>query len=242
MPKKKKSDDEISVAEATRRVISGKSSIIDCLRLEVINFSSLAKSIKPEVKIVCKKSNVNLDSIKMSLMRYTDELISEKKILEQEISGVIADSVLELKNDLIVITLKQELFLSKINKIIEFIDKFRFFQLIQGTDVFTILADQSKKKELLSVFSSPLSLIDIIENQSALILISPNEILKISGVISYLTYLLSSGQINITQIMSAYTDTIFVVDRINAIKAYNLLEGKIFFLRELKEKTSGSQR
>lgn len=241
MPKYKKSNDEISVAEATRRVINGKSSIIDCLRFEVINFSALAQLIKPEVLIVCKKEKVNLDSIKMSLMRYTDELISEKKILEQEISGVIAESVLELKNDLIVITVKQELFLSKINKIIEFIHEFRFFQLIQGTDVFTILADQSKKKELLSVFTSPLSLIDIIENQSALILISPKEIMKISGVISYLTYLLSSGQINITQIMSAYTDTIFVVDRINAIKAYNLLEGKIFFLRELREKTSTSQ-
>jgi len=178
---------------------------------------------------------VKIDSIKMSLMRFCDELKEEKEILEIHISNVIASSVLELKNDLVVFTIKQDAILSKINLIMEFIHSFRFFQLIQGTEVFTVLADQNKKDEIKKVFS-PLSIIDIIENQSALILISPKEIVQVQGVVAYLTYLMAySGEINITQIMSCYTDTIFVVDRVNALKAYNLIEEKIYFLRELRE-------
>jgi len=59
---------------------------------------------------------------------------------------------------------------------------------------------------------------------------------QVQGVVAYLTYLMAySGEINITQIMSCYTDTIFVVDRINALKAYDLIEERIYFLRNLKK-------
>lgn len=230
--KKNEEDKEISVAEATRQVIRSKPSILDCLKYDIINFSALAQMIKPEVLAVCKKTNIKIDSISMSLMRYTDELINEKKVLEKEIAEIISKTVLEMKNDLFVVTVKQNAVLSKINTILDFVNKCRFFQLIQGTEFFTILADQIKKKELLNVFT-PQEIVDVIENQSALILISPRDIIKVQGVVSYLTYLLASGEINITQIISCYTDTIFLVDRENALKAYNLIEQKIFFLRDL---------
>ncbi|MBD3353567.1 MAG: ACT domain-containing protein [Candidatus Lokiarchaeota archaeon] len=236
MPSSKKKKSQISVAEATRRVIKTKPSIIDCLRYEVINFSALAQMIEPEVMEVCKKNKIKLDSIKMSLMRYTDNLIEEKRTTEQHVAKIISKSVLELKNDLVVVTVKQRGVITKVNTLFEYVEKFRFFQLIQGTEVFTILADQSEKGELLRIFSS-IDIIDIIEHQSALILISPKEIIKVQGVVSYLTYLIASGQINITQIMSCHTDTIFLVDRKNALKAYSLIEEKIYFLRNLIEKT-----
>jgi hypothetical protein len=225
-------DKDISVAEATRKVIKAKPSILDCLRYDIINFSALAQMIKPEVLAVCKKSNVKLDSIKMSLMRYTDELINEKKVLENEVAEIISKTVLEMKNDLFVVTVKQNIVVAKINTILDFVNKCRFFQLIQGTEFFTILADQNKKKDLLAVFA-PQEIVDVIENQSALILISPKDIIKVQGVVCYLTYLIASDQINITQIISCYTDTIFLVDRENSLKAYNLIEQKIFFLRDL---------
>ena len=232
MPKSKKSEGDISVAEATRRVIKGKPSILDCLRYEIINFSALAQMIMPEVLQVCKKEKVKIDSIKMSLMRFTDELIADKEILEKKVAKILADSVLEMKNDLVVITVKQKNVISKISEISSFVEKFRLFQLIQGTDVFTILADQQKKMDLIAIFS-PTAIVNIIDNQSALILISPREIVKVQGVVSYLTYIISTGQINITQIMSCHTDTIFLVDRKDALKTYNLIEEKIYFLRDL---------
>lgn len=231
MPKDE-SEEKISVAEATRRVIRTKPSIIDCLRYEVINFSALAQLIKPEVLAVCKKQKLKLDSIKMSLMRYTDQLIEDHDNLEKQVAEVISDTSLELKNDLVVITVKQQHVISKINEISRFIKKFRFFQLIQGTESFTILADQNKKMDLIALFS-PTSVIKIVENQSALILISPDKIVDVPGVISYLSYILSTGQVNLTQIMSCHTDTIFLVDRDVALDAYTLIENKIHFLRDL---------
>jgi uncharacterized protein YaaN involved in tellurite resistance len=106
--KKNEEDKEISVAEATRQVIRSKPSILDCLKYDIINFSALAQMIKPEVLAVCKKTNIKIDSISMSLMRYTDELINEKKVLEKEIAEIISKTVLEMKNDLFVVTVKQK--------------------------------------------------------------------------------------------------------------------------------------
>ncbi len=230
MPKSPKNE-EISVAEATRRVVDGKPSILDCLRHEVINFSALAQMIMPEVLSVCKKEKAKIDSIKMSLMRYTDELNRENEILEQRVSDIISKSELQLKNDLVVITVNSNAIISKINTLMEFIDKFRFFQLIQGTRVFTILADYKHKSEVLSIFS-PTSIKNIIEDQTALILTSPKEITNVQGVVAYITYIIASGQINITQIMSCDTDTIFLVDEKDSSKAWELLWEKIRFLRK----------
>jgi hypothetical protein len=225
-------NETISVAEATRQIIKAKPSMLDCLRYDIVNFSALAELIYPEVLAVCKKSKVKLDSIKMSLMRYADELMAEKQTLEQKISTIVAESVLELKNDLVVVIIKQEAIFKKISNLFEFVKKFRFFQLIQGTEVFTILADQTQKKELISMFPET-SIVDAIENQSALILISKPDIVKVQGVVAYLTYLMASAGLNITQILSCHTDTIFLVDRKDALKAYDLIEDKIYFLRKL---------
>ncbi|MHA1819995.1 MAG: DUF7523 family protein [Promethearchaeota archaeon] len=228
---RQKANNEISVAEATRRVIKGKPSIIDCLRYEVINYAALAQLIKPEVIAVCKKENIKLDSIKMSLMRFTDELKREKIILEKKVAQVLINSVLEVKNDLFVITVKQEHVIKKIDQIMEHINNFRFFQLIQGTDVFTILADRNNKNRLISLFK-PDEIINILDDQSAIILISPKDIINVQGVMAYLTYILAGEQINITQVMSCHTDTIFLVGKNDDLKAYSAIRDKIQFLRE----------
>lgn len=231
--KKNQLPDSISVAEATRRVVKTRPSILDCLKYEIVNYTSLAHFIKNEVLEVCKKDKIKLDSIKISLMRYSDELKKDEEIREQKIRRILCDSVLELKNDLAVLTVKQNAVIKAASMIFDFIGKFRFFQMIQGTEVFTLLVDSNKRGEFMKILPND-AITNIADNQSAIILISPPEIINTAGVISYLTSLLAARDINITQVMSCHTDTIFIVERGDALAAYEILEEKIYFLRGLK--------
>lgn len=222
----------LTAAEATRKVVSSRPSIIDALREEIVNYTALAEHLRPEIVALVKKEKVNIEAIKMALMRYADTLQAEKKMLEQNIAEVIAQSVLELKNDIASIAVKQDPVFSKANEIFSMIPQLRFFQLTQGTSTFTILADQSHLRDLSRLFHSS-EVVEVCEDQSALILISPLEILKVSGIIAYLSADFAREGLNITQIISCHTDTIFLVSRQDALRAFTILEEKIFFLREI---------
>ncbi len=225
-------DQPLSAAEATRKVVSGRPSVIDALREEIVNYTALAERLYPEILAITKKEKVNVEAIKMALMRYADTIQAETKTLEQNIAGVLARSVLELKNNLASITVKQDPVFSRAREIFNQIPKLRFFQLSQGTTTFTIIADQSHLRDVSQLFA-PEDITTVCEDQSALILVSPIEILQVSGIIAYLSADLARESVNITQIISCHTDTIFLVHRKDAMKAYKILEEKIFLLKAL---------
>ncbi len=222
----------ISIAEAARLIVSGKPSIVDGLRQGVINFSALADMIKEQVMEIVGRKSVNVDSIKMALMRYADELKSRKQLLEKQIAEVTANSILELKNDVAVLTINQKGLLIRFDQIFKSLNSFRFLQLTQGTETFTVVTDLQSKDKIVEVVGENNIVLEI-EDQSAIVIISPKQIIDVPGVIAYITDLLSSNGVNITQIISCYTDTLLIVDREDALKAYQILENKILSLRKM---------
>lgn len=231
MPRSVKQD-SISIAEAARLIVSGKPSIMDGLRQGVINFSALAEMIKEQVMEIVDKNRVNVDSIKMALMRYADELKSRRQFLEEQIAEVTASSILELKNDVAILTINQKSFLIRFDQIFKSLDSFRFLQLTQGTETFTVVTDLQSKEKIVEVVGEKNIVLEI-EDQSAIVIISPKQIIDVPGVIAYITDLLSTNGINITQIISCYTDTLLIVERNDALKAYQTLENKILSLRKM---------
>lgn len=231
MPREVKQEG-ISIAEAARLIVSGKPSILDGMRQGVINFSALADMIKDQVVEKVGKKEVNVDSIKMALMRYAEELKSKKQLLERRIAEVAANSILELKNDVAVLTINQKGFIIRLDEILKAIDSFRFLQLTQGTETFTVVTDLYSKKKIVEVVGESNIILEI-DDQSAIIIVSPKQIIEVPGVIAYITDLLSTNGINITQIISCYTDTLLIVDRKDALEAYQILENKILSLRKI---------
>jgi hypothetical protein len=231
MPRNGKQE-SISIAEAARLIVSGKPSIVDGLRQGVINFSALADMIKEQVMEMVGKESVNVDSIKMALMRYAEELKSKKQLLEEQIAEVTAKSILELRNDVAVLTINQKVFIVRIDQIFKSLNSFRFLQLTQGTETFTVVTDLQSKEKIVEVVGEN-NIVLKIENQSAIVIISPRQIMEVPGVIAYITDLLSTNGINITQIISCYTDTLLIVDREDALRAYQILENKILSLRKI---------
>ena len=228
-------EEQISVAEATRRVIQVHPSILDSIKQGVINFSALAELIRPNVLRLANRKSVQIDAIKMALMRYAEELKDIQKLIEQNISKILAKSVLELKNDVTVLTVHHYALLNKFNEITKFIEGSRFFQIIQGTKTFTIAAHQNLLPALIDLVEEK-NIVSTNKNQSALILISPPEIIEVPGLVAYVTHLFASYNINITQFMSCHLDTIFIVRREDSIDAYKLLEEKIMQFRKILAK------
>ncbi|MHA1784201.1 MAG: DUF7523 family protein [Candidatus Helarchaeota archaeon] len=228
-----KNENEISVAEATRRIVKSHPSIIDCMKQGIINFSGLAELIKEDVtRLVSRTRKINLDAIKQALMRYAEEVDAKWKSLEREIISVIANSKLELKNELVVITVRPIIFLSGGVHVSDLMKEAEFFQLIQGTNSFTIVIDNNFKDLVINLVK-PVNIINVKENQSAMILKSPLEIIEVPGIVAYITDLFARNDINITNFMSCYTDTLFVIDRKESRRAYEILEDKILLLRKI---------
>ncbi|MHA1917716.1 MAG: DUF7523 family protein [Candidatus Ranarchaeia archaeon] len=221
----------VSIAKATRRVVSTHPSIMDSMKLGIVNFSSLADSIIPEVQRITQSKKINHNAVKMALLRFADEITKETKTLEKRVSDVISKSVLELRNDLVIVTINQ----ASIRKVIPLLEKlkqFRFFQLTQGTDTATITIDSAHLEDVKSIFHVA-DIVLITESQSALVLISPREIISVIGTLSYIVNLLSHNKVNITQMLSCHTDSIFVVKREEALKAFEIIEKKILDLRKI---------
>ncbi|MBS7250697.1 MAG: ACT domain-containing protein [Candidatus Freyarchaeota archaeon] len=231
MPREVKQE-PISIAEAARLIVGSRPSIVDGLRQGVINFSALAEMIKEQVMEIVGRQSVNVDSIKMALMRYAEELKSKKKLLEEQITEVIAKSILELKNDVAVLTVDQKNFIIRFDQIFKSLNSFRFLQLTQGNETFTVVTDLQSKEKIVEVVGQK-SIILEIEDQSVIVIISPHQIIEVPGVIAYITDLLSTNGVNITQIISCYTDTLLIVDRKDALRAYQILENKILSLRKM---------
>ncbi len=227
--------DQISIAEATRRVIQVHPSLIDGIKQGVINYSALAELIRERVLRLANRKSVQIDAIKMALMRYAEELKESRKLIETNVSKVIANSELELKNDLTIFTVLQHALINKFDAITKFVEGARFFQMIQGTKTFTIAAHQNLLPSLIDLIGEK-NIVATNKNQSALILISPKEIIDTPGIVAYVSDLFATHNINITQFMSCHLDTIFIISREDSRDAYGLLEDKILLFRDVLSK------
>lgn len=223
---------KLSISEAVRRVILTHPSVLDCIRLGIINYSSLAKLIRDEVIKVGGFKDVSINAIKMSLIRFSGKL-SNKSTLESYVVKLIARSTIELQTDLKVLTLRKEIPASKLSELIAKLSHARFFQLTQGTRTFTLAISKEAEEEVINIVGHDV-IEDVIDNQSAIILVSPKEIINVPGVIAYITSLLSWNGINITQIISCNVDTILILSRHDVLKAYNIIEDLILKSRSYR--------
>ncbi|MHA1143227.1 MAG: hypothetical protein ACTSRW_00645 [Candidatus Helarchaeota archaeon] len=226
-------DEELTIAEATRRVIQTRPSLIDAMKQEVINFSALAERLKREVQtLVQRNKKINVEAIKMALMRHSKELTEKWIILEKQLAGILGQSKLELKNDLMVLTIRQIALLDPNIELTKLMNDTDFFQLIQGTTFFSIIADADHEQRLIKLLNKR-NILKVKREQSALILKCPDTIADAPGIVAYVTNLFAQSNINITEFLSCHTDTIFVIDRKLGRQAYQILEDQILLFRSL---------
>jgi len=222
-------EEKVSVAKIVKEIILSRPAIKECLILDVINYSALARVILKELE----KENIKTSAgaVKMALIRIGEGLKKERAFFEEKIKNVVAKTVIELQSDLTVITAERRAVLNNLEQLFKVMENARFFQLTQGVETFTLVLSSEEKEKVLEIIQ-PKAIVDLIEEQTAIVLISPEEIIETPGIIAIMTSTLSSSGVNITQIISCHKDTIFVLNRRDAPKAYQILEDMILKMRK----------
>lgn len=216
-----------STSKLVRELIETMPAVKECLSLGIINHSALARLITEEL---AKGGHfANTTAVKMALIRLGEELKGRKVEFENGIRSVIAGTVISLQSDLTVITASKGAVLPRLREILGVMERARFFQLTQGVDTFVITISREDKDPLLNLLGS--GILDIRDEQAAIVLISPENILEKPGIVAFITSVLSFRGINITQVISCHRDTILVVSRKDAPTAYRILEDAILKMR-----------
>jgi len=209
------------VTRAVQELLLAKPVLLAALGMGVVNYSALARALRGEVERRLGRE-VSEASVKVALIRFRERL--SRSIAEESVLRVVAESSTTLIDDVGLVTLRagDPLALAPLLSGV----RARLLQITQGVHTLTIVTDSEVLEGLLRKVD-PKLVEAVYRDQAAVILVSPREIITTPGVMAYLTTLLAVNGINITQVISTHTDTLFILGRQEAVEAYYLLRRAI---------------
>lgn len=204
-----------------QELLLAKPVLLAALGMGVVNYSALARALRGEVERRLGRE-VSEASVKVALIRFRERL--SRSIAEESVLRVVAESSTTLIDDVGLVTLRASdpLALAPLLSGV----RARLLQITQGVHTLTIVTDSEVLEGLLRKVD-PKLVEAVCKDQAAVILVSPREIITTPGVMAYLTTLLAVNGINITQVISTHTDTLFILGRQEAVEAYYLLRRAI---------------
>ncbi len=210
---------ERTTSDQTLEYIKNHMDIKNCLKKGVINYSSLARLIASELDIEKKTSK---EAILMAARRYQERLKDEVDF-EKNIKNLLAKSEIEIKNKIEVLIFQKNIKFSDIEEIQKEVKKeSETFYLLEGSNNYTIIIPERFSKAILKKFKS--HLIRRHEGLALIRLKSPEDIEDIPGIVYYLTSFFYENGVNITEVMSFWTDTVFTIKKEDVNKAISFLQ------------------
>lgn len=159
-------------------------------------------------------------AVKAAVRRYAEQL--EYHDYSKDLKKLFANTQVVLKSDITVLVLSPTLdSLAATQKVSKLLGN--EFSMISSTGSITLIIDQMKLVEVKKIIP-PKSIVRVIKNQYSLLLSSPVEVETTPGWVAFFTELLAREGINIREYFSCYLDTVFVLDKENALKAYKLFD------------------
>lgn len=188
-----------SVAQLVRETIQMRPSLMDALKMQIVNYSALARMLQAEI------GEGSLEAVKAAIIRVGEEVEAERGLQEERVLSILRESVVRLQDKIAVIISPQELDIP-------------YIVTAYLTDSYVYIVDQTRLKAKLPEF------VQVTSNLVALILISPPRVEKTPGFVAFITWLLSSREINIVEFISCSTNTVIVLDSKDALNAFSMLQ------------------
>ena len=208
----------MNITKLTEKYIAEHPSIKDALKKGMINYSKLARQVAKDLEIDLKK---NFDAILIACRRYYRK-VKDEAILERKIRQILKESKVQVKNKIIAVVLEKNIYMDDLlNLEKDAKKKQEDFRIIEGANAITIITTEEFLDRIQKSFKNKI----LRENKqlAEITIKSPQEIESTSGVISYLYSLFGEHGINITETMSCWTDTIFVIKEEDVGKAMGIL-------------------
>jgi hypothetical protein len=191
-----------SVAKQVREAIQMRPSLLDALKMGIVNYSALARMLQGEI------GQGSTEAVKAAVIRIAEELAKERYLQEEEVRSILKESKVRLQDKIAVL-------ISPIK-----IDVPNLFTAYL-TDSYVYIVDQT-------ILTGQLPRqVQIMSNLVALVLLSPDRVETTPGFVAFITQLLGSRDINIIEFISCFTNTVIVLDTRDALKAFSLLQNYV---------------
>ncbi|MBN2566568.1 hypothetical protein JXB02_00610 [Candidatus Woesearchaeota archaeon] len=196
-----------SITKVTEGYIRSHPSVRDCVKRGIINYSALAREIRKEEGLGPRVSEA---SILVAARRHREREREALLPLERRIRQVVRQSEMMIRNRMAFVVLDRDVHASGLARTEERIkrEKGLFFS-IEGTGTITVVL---LERDLPAIRKQCRA--GIVKEQAGLSLItlsSPELIEETPGVIAYLTDLFFQNDVNISQMMSCWRDTLFLI-------------------------------
>ena len=188
-----------SVARLVREAIQMRPSLLDSLKMGIVNYSALARMLQEEI------GEGSTEAVKAAVIRIAEDLSKDRRLQEEEVRGILKESKVRLQDKIAVL-------ISPIKLDIPYI------VTAYLTDSYVYIVDQT------GLGKDMLKEVQVMSNLVALVLLSPDRVETTPGFVAFITQLLSGHDINIIEFISCFTNTVIVLDTKDALKAFSLLQ------------------
>lgn len=211
----------ISVSQAVEEMIKRNPFLGDALAKGIINHSSLARIIKPQIEETLFK-DIQEGSIIVALNRLSKKF---KKIEagQKKLQGL---GDLTVRSNLVDYTFLNSPTLGNVqNKLLAKIadKKDVFITISHGINQVTIIASQTLENDIKEIFKNETSIASL-ENLSSLTIKIPMEATKIPGVLYSILKVLAWEGINLIEFVSTFTELTLVMNSKDIDRAFTLIK------------------
>ncbi len=219
-----------SITQAVREMVSSDLSFQDSLQRNYCNISALARLIKPQIDHMLGK-DTSIESIITALKRSKYDY----NVPEKPIASILAASTITVNTDIAKVSAK------KSKKTIEKVAKAmvqsagNFISISESIMSITLAFDDLLLQDVKLMFSYD-DILEIENGLAAIIIHSPEDIIKTPGCAIAFYNQLARRHINIEDTVSCYTDTIVLVKMEQVGKAFNALTDLISNSRKMAKK------
>ena len=219
-----------SITEAVKETISNDLSFQDSLQRDYCNISALARIIRPQIDHMLGR-HTSIESIITALKRSKHDY----NVQQKPIAAILAASTITVNTDVAKVSAK------KSKKTIEKVAKAmiqstgNFISISESIMSITLVFDDLLLQDVKGMFAHD-DILEIENSLAAIIVHSPEDIIKTPGCAIAFYNQLARRHINIEDTVSCYTDTIVLVKMEQVGKAFNALTDLISNSRRMARK------
>jgi aspartokinase len=220
---------ENSISRTVKGIMNSDLYFQDSLQRDYCNITALARLIKPQIDQMLDR-NINIESIVTAVKR--SKIIYNAPKLPT--ASVLANSTISVKTDVAKLSIgKSKKTIEKVAKALQNIDN--FISVSESILSITFVFDDALLGKVKAMFSN-YEILEIEEDLAAIMVHSPEEIIKTPGCAIAFYNQLAYRHINIEDTVSCYTDTIVLVKMSDVGKAFNALTDLISNSRKVPKK------
>lgn len=219
----------MSVPEVVREIITRNRSIYDCMRMDLINYTSLAVKIQPEIERILGNS-INLNTIVVAIKRYADSFESKEEIREESILKnarlVLTDGIMDIKFS--IKDTDQIDPIAILDKFSKITNNYEFFRM---SDSFRFLTEDME--DVREIFSSMSNNENMFSTGLAKIRISIPPTQNQSNVVSYVAEVLHANGIELVNAFFSQDSIIVILNEKDSSRAYDILHSEIMRTQQI---------